>query len=389
MANLQDVVEVAELLRVNAVEIVQDRCAAVRNRNSSCRKCVDACFAQAVAVKDNQVDIDDGACVNCGVCVSVCPTSALAAAAPSLHKLESDIAARRQTTGRAVCIACDRAAAHHDGNEEAFAAVPCLGQVTEQLLCDAAAGGAERIVLVDGDCATCKYGQASPFVDASVEGARALLSAVDADAAIERTTGFPDEFRAHAGKNLRGADRRGLIFQTGSYIKAVAGNVAQKAIEEKLAPQSAPKTLRDRLSAGKTGKMPPFSPDRNMQVLDDLSRLGEPRDGRIETRLFGEVAIDAEACSGCGLCVLFCPTRALTYAEYDEPDEPGMRYLEFRTADCVQCMLCRDVCMRKCLDVGAEVRATDLFEFEPKLMAIPRPGEKQSILDRFKAKTGR
>lgn len=31
----------------------------------------------------------------------------------------------------------------------------------------------------------------------------------------------------------------------------------------------------------------------------------------IDTRLFGSVHVDAEACSSCGMCAVFCPTGAL------------------------------------------------------------------------------
>ena len=70
---------------------------------------------------------------------------------------------------------------------------------------------------------------------------------------------------------------------------------------------------------------------------------------------------------------MFCPTEALRFAEYDEPDNPDNRYLEFHASDCTQCMLCKDVCLRYCLEVDPKVSVEELFDFEPRLIEIPKP----------------
>ena len=45
MPNIADIIEVAEELEDKAVIPASKRCVAVRNRNASCRKCIDACPA--------------------------------------------------------------------------------------------------------------------------------------------------------------------------------------------------------------------------------------------------------------------------------------------------------------------------------------------------------
>lgn len=380
MPSINDVMEMVELFKVKQLYVDQDKCSAVRNRNSSCRKCADICFTNAVKVEKNQVTIDSSACVNCGACVAICPPSAITAVELGKSKLANEVLSKAKVASGIACFACLRRASKHEGDEEKFATLPCLAHISEHLICDIVAAGCEDIVLVDGVCETCKYGAVSSAIDDTVENAARLLEAVGSGAAITRTNEFPEELQAKEIRNIRGADRRGLMFQTGSYLKTVATNVAQKTIEDNLGIKKEPLTLHDRLSAGKSGRMPTFVPEGNMKLLDDMSSIGEPVVESIDTRRFGSVEIDSEKCSGCGLCVLFCPTKALSYDEYEDPENEEMRYLEFRAADCTQCRLCEDVCLRKCLTVSGRVKLADLFDFEPKLIEIPRPKERQSFL---------
>ena len=71
MPNLKDIVDVAQALQSTAVRVVEDRCVVVRNRNSSCRRCVRACPADAITVRGNNVTLDNAACVSCGACTVV------------------------------------------------------------------------------------------------------------------------------------------------------------------------------------------------------------------------------------------------------------------------------------------------------------------------------
>jgi anaerobic sulfite reductase subunit C len=45
-----------------------------------CMRCVDACRENAVTVKENQVTIDNGKCVHCGLCAVACPVGSIKSA---------------------------------------------------------------------------------------------------------------------------------------------------------------------------------------------------------------------------------------------------------------------------------------------------------------------
>jgi len=59
---------------------------------------------------------------------------------------------------------------------------------------------------------------------------------------------------------------------------------------------------------------------------------------------FGRVELDGSQCTGCGLCVLDCPTGALTASSGEE----SYRLL-FRHDLCVACGRCIEVCPERCL----------------------------------------
>lgn len=388
MPSVADVMNYADYLRVSPVAVNEDRCVAVRNRNATCRACVEACLAAAITVDANQVTVDPSACVNCGACASVCPTFALTLEDPSQGRtLEGVLKASERRSGMAV-IACARAAAQHVADGDRFCEVPCLGHVNERLLMEIAVAGLDDIILVDGGCDTCRFGSVSPYIDTSVDSAADLLEAVGSEAIITRASEFPEEIIvSKRSAAIRGEDRRGILMKTGGYVKRVASNVAQKTLEEKMGQAPKPRSLKDRLGSGKSGRMPTFVPEENFALLESMERVSVNdhelacSDAPLPTRRFGHIVIDADVCSGCGLCVLFCPTAALSHAEFDKPAREDRKYLEFSAELCTQCGLCKDVCIRRCLEVTDEVRVRDVFDLEPQLIEIARPQERTSLFD--------
>lgn len=373
MPSLADIVAVAESLQGSPIAVLPSRCVAVRNRNATCRRCEEVCIADAVTVGENQVSIDATLCVNCGACVGACPGSALVGAKPLAEDVALQVTRTMAACDGVAVIACARKAARKQGDPERFAELPCFGRLTEAALVALACQGAQQVVLVDGGCATCRYGAVERAIDAAIEGAATLLEAWERPVPFERTSEFPLCAQADDGQSVRAAERRRLFTRAGGMAKSVARTAAEQALDDVLAQsrQRTLQTLRDRMHAP-GGAAAPFEPARNMAVLDALCAQGEPDGQPLTTRLFGSVSIDAETCSGCGVCLLACPTRALRRSEVVGSDDPQQQMVEFQAADCIQCGLCADVCLRGSVTVSSTVPSAELVDFEPRLMAIPR-----------------
>lgn len=408
MPSIADMIELADAIRISPIDIDDIKCVAVRNRNSNCRRCVDACIEEAITVSSNEISIDPSLCVNCGACIDVCPTAALSAANPTERETLAGVLRTSKNADGHITIACARKAARREGDTEKYVSIPCLGHVTEHLLTllateaeaeagvpDGPAHEPRSLTLVDGNCATCKYGAASPSIDDTCDDTQRILRAAGSDFKVVRTSEFPGYAIDTDETAKRGKSRRGLARQTGSYIKTIAGNVATKTIEDTLGmgDKGEPTKLRDRLKAGKNGKIPTFQPTSNYQIIECMEKLLErdltEPDGQtisddfVDSRKFGSVRIDPEKCSGCGMCVLFCPTEALKYAKFDEPEDENLRYIEFQASDCTRCMLCKDACLRNCIEVDEGASLRDLLDFEPQLLEIARP-QNQAFLSGIK-----
>ena len=228
MPNLNDIMEMMDALETKAIITIPTFCVAVRNRHSSCRKCVDACLADAITIEKNELNIDAGACVACGACVAVCPTSALVPMDPMPDDLAGAVAETTNAADGLTVIACARKAARNVGDPDKYAVVPCLARMEEELLVELVARGIPEICLVDGDCRTCKYRGAVPAIDDTVESTRTLIEAMGSDAQITRTSEFPASVQVEDMRKAVGAARREFFTSSGHYAKDVAKSAAEK-----------------------------------------------------------------------------------------------------------------------------------------------------------------
>lgn len=387
MPNLNDIMEMMDALETKAVITVPTRCVAVRNRHSTCRKCADVCLADAIEIEKNEITIDAGACVACGACIAVCPTSALISVDPMEEELAAAVAATTAAADGVTVIACARKAARQVGDPDKYAVVPCLARMDERLLVELASRGITDIQLVDGTCATCKYRAAEPCIDDTVASACELLAAVGSDAVITRTADFPANVHVADLRKAVGAARREFFTSSGHYAKDVAKTAAEKVVNDKLRQLKLAKeeqSLRDKLGVKNgAGKMPVIDAERNLEILDAMSRIGEPVEPEMFTRIFGDVEVDVEKCSGCGMCVMFCPTDALRKSLDKHPDKTRA-YMEFSMAECTQCNLCADACLKKCIEVVPMVSTAELFDFEPRLVEISASKSGNKLFNRKK-----
>ena len=364
MPKINDIVNMAEALEKSPVVVVRDRCVAVRNRNATCRKCVDACQVDAIEVMANEIELYAGACMACGACISVCPTEALVPVKPTDAELSRMAAQAAAENGGQAVLACARISSKRLADPARYAEVPCLARIEESLVVGLIAHGASEVLLVDGGCQTCKYRACVPFIEATALYSSELLAAQGSDAPVRRASEFPEHMLVESADGLFGSTRRGFLSDAASMARETAMAAAKTTIEQELGYSAAEPSIGERLRVSPGGTLPQLSMKRHDATIDAMDLIGPPCVESIDTRRFGSVTVDVQRCNACGMCAVFCPTGALVR---DEPEKPGagLRYLEFSASDCVQCGLCADVCWKKALTLSSRVPTAELFDFEP------------------------
>lgn len=291
-----------------------------------CQRCMAACDAAAIRSAGPTVAIDPYLCQDCAGCAVVCPTGAisfttqpvagqLARLAQPGPKSAHDAAG---TAGQRVLVVHvasvrPREASLQGAQTMAVSALPAMG---EEVWLAALASGWRAVVLVDDDTMPPR---ARVALEGRVLGVKSILAAC-------------------------GLDPRAVTLCAAEQLRA-----SLEALPVDLVTPRATSRASSVAAAGK----------RAVTVWA-LSALGADRAGPVVDlepgAPFGDVQVDAAACTLCMACTHLCPTNALIG---DERPHPRLRFV---AAACVQCGLCaagcpeRAVSLRPRVDIGAMVR---------------------------------
>ncbi len=294
-------------------------CAHSRSGKVGCTRCLDVCPASAITPSGDTVSIDPAVCAGCGACASVCPSGAADYALPGANtyrqRLETLISAYEKAGG-----AGPRILLHSEGEGlSLIAAAARFGrglpadvlplelneptQVNHADLLAALAAGARQVTLLMQERVR-RRGEANG-IDSQIALTRAMLEGL----------GQPTE--------------RVLLIETDN-----------------------PDTLSEALYA----EAPPPAEIRRVSPMGDrravarlaLDALAEGASSVPEAlplpegAPYGQVQINADACTLCLACAGQCPTGALR----DNPDSPELRFDEDA---CVQCGICTSTCPESAL----------------------------------------
>ena len=279
-----------------------DICAHGMKGTTACRRCIDACPADAITSLANRVQVEPYLCQGGGACATACPTGAMTYAYPSVEDVlrRSGGCSRPTATPaarRRYCSSTTRGPAPSGRGPWWTAAGHILPLTVEEVASlgleawlSALAYGAGAVRLLD-----------TPVVPAS---SRRELS---------NSSASPG--RSSPVSGIRTGGR--LARRGGRGFGPDAGDRARRARRRR--PQAPALLHRPGSPEGPGGPHP--------HPLVELP-AGAP---------FGTATVDEKACTLCMACVTVCPGKALL----DGQDVPQLRFLE---ANCVQCGLCTRSC---------------------------------------------
>lgn len=303
------------------------RCSRVRYGRSSCSKCVDACPRQAITIAAGPM-IDEDACSGCLLCTVACPVGAIERSCVLPTSLS------RLTEAQDPILGCP------NSGKEVDALLPCLGGISEEFLCVYSNLAHGRLAIDLSSCSSCGNG----FVEARVRCSCDFI----------KEAGIVPEDRAplllghgiYANRKEIGYDRRDFFkaFRKSmlSGAKALAASLDERGVTEMRYGDKGLPVRRVMLNA--------FRKEANTGIA-----------GRITARFDAE-AIFREACSGCFACAAACPTGALVRTPRRDAAPSTIVVPGFDPSACVSCGLCVEFCPEKALEIRPSAAANEKRE---------------------------
>lgn len=298
-------------------------CAHARSGQPGCRRCIDACPAEAIISIGDAIEVNPKLCQGGGACASTCPTDAMRYAYPGPVDTAQRVRGMLRSyveaggTDPVVMFAADSDAVELNALPPniLLAAVEELASTGHELWLAALAWGAGCVLLAEG---------------ASVppSSRRALQQQVDLGQRLLQAHG-------HAATGLRLVDL------------ATANTPCAPEIHLE----------KDAAFSADTGK-------RQMVTLalDHLRQASGASPALIDLpddAPYGQVLVDPDRCTLCLGCTSVCPAGALNTGD-------GVPQLVFHESKCVQCGICRSACPEQAITLSARWLA------DPEQRRVPR-----------------
>ena len=283
---------------------------------NECSICIDLCPEGAMVFDRSRLTLDSKKCTGCAACIGGCPTEALASELFDPNRFAIEFPGRSGNM-----ISCKES-------------VPCLGALSVEHLITIAIRSESEIVCDLSHCKECPVNSnalVQKSIEKAIEEAQGFLDAAGIKKRISAVT--------EVSQSETDIGRRGLF-------KKLAG-IASEIGEER--------TLGEIASRGDERV-----PLKRILLKNSLKNVSEDFEGTaLSGPTFSFVAdkkIDADTCTNCQECAMFCPTGALSLLQ----DNSG---IIFQSGKCIACGICDDICRPGSIGTGAEIDIVD-FAFD-------------------------
>ncbi len=275
----------------------------------ACRRCLDACPAEAIISIGEKIQVNPMLCQGGGICTTVCPSGALRYRYPStadwLNRMRLLCHTFIDATDEGPIIVLYDECSLFDPITVPDAVIPIkieeMGCIGIESLLNTIAYGAKAVRLVD-------YPQLPPAVRAAMQRQLDIISSLLNGLGYPEAIGWwaedPDYRctmpKMTAATHLANDQKRPMLFTALDFLFDQAVN---------------PKTTFD---------LPPGAP-------------------------LGEVQVNRDTCTLCLSCVAVCPAQALR----DGGQVPALKFIE---NNCLQCGLCASACPERDITLHARIR---------------------------------
>ncbi len=343
-----------------------DICAHGRSGITGCTRCIDACPADAIISIGEQVEVNPFLCQGGGVCATACPTGAMTYAYPPVDDVMTSLRAGIRSLVDAgvqdLCVLIHDDTRGKELTEAACESLPEnvvplgveeVGSAGLDLWLSALSWGAATVRILAGD-------NVPPSV------AQELNHQIKVGQHFLQATG--------AGENR---------------IAVIQPSTAESFVDELTHSITDVQSVDGATTSGHAH----VSGKRNAirVALDHLARTGGVSKDQVELPAgspFGEIIVDAQACTLCMSCASVCPVDAITPGG----DLPALRFSEF---SCVQCGTCEVACPehaitlspRYLFDNDARMSTRTLHEEAPfNCVSCGKPFATESVMSRMREK---
>ena len=381
------------------ITFIPNRCQPWLYKKAECRLCLDACPVKGcIYFEDGVVSVNTEDCIGCGICTTVCPTSALVMESLSDRELWNRLQANRGEGS--LLFSCYLHAEHglHDQQDlrqrqstiptndyspfkseiqnhpsDSFINLPCLALLKESHLislvltgvnsvngpftegsrahASEASHGVKNIYLDVSRCSACSFRQGKKTIDKTVSYARNLLDTVGYHDCIktieiplkdfkadEKTKKSRLPFRKNKTKKVK-TILPGSEYSRRDLLHFLGEKAVEKAVERVTGSNR-------NIVKGGVGEEQDV-PERRALLFEALKKIDAAlKPGQIEDGMFPihQLRI-GENCTLCNICNLACPTGAIMKVnDSGRVERGGEVRIDFTMSLCMDCYQCTELC---------------------------------------------